>query len=101
MQLPPYIILPSLNKTFENIQKRRLVDFWNKYNVFASTKLGFRKIYSTTLAIAHLCDYVLNEFDKNNNICAIFMDLAKAIDSVNHEILLCYKLEQYVIKRYC
>jgi len=40
---------------------------------------------------------VLNELDKNNSICAIFMDLAKAFDSINHKILL-YKLEQYGIR---
>ena len=39
----------------------------------------------------------MNELDKNNSICALFLDLAKAFDTINHNILL-FKLEPYGIR---
>ena len=50
----------------------------------------------TTLAVTQFCEYIRNETDQSNNVCAIFIHLAKALDSVNHEIL--SKLEQYKIR---
>ena len=60
--------------------------FWHKYNVFVPTQFGFRENYSTSLAIAHLHELVINKLDKNNSICALFLDLAKAFDTVCHNI---------------
>jgi len=47
--------------------------------------------------IAHLHELIINELDNNSSVCALFMDLAKAFDTVNHEIPL-YKLEQYGVR---
>ena len=93
----PISILTAFNKVFETIIKKRLVNFWNRFEVFSPTQFGFRENYSTTLAITHLREYILTELDNNMNICALFIDLAKAFDTVNHEILL-YKLTQYGIR---
>ena len=93
----PISILSSLNKIFEIIIIKRTLKFWDKYNVFVPTQFGFRENYSTSLAIAHLHELVINELDKNNSIRALFLDLAKAFDTVNHNILL-FKSEQYGIR---
>ena len=60
-------------------------------------QLGFRENFPTALAIIHFREYLLSELDSIMNICSIFMDLAKAFDTVNHDILL-HKLKQYRIQ---
>ena len=49
------------------------------------------------MAIAHLQERILSNLDNNRKACAIFMDLAKAFDTVNHDILL-HKSENYGIR---
>ena len=93
----PISILSVFNKIFETIIKHRLLNFWKKYNVFVPTQFGFRENHSTTLAIAHLNELIINDLDNNNSVCAIFLDLAKAFDTCNHKILL-FKLDQYGIR---
>ena len=93
----PISVLSSFNNILETLLKRRLTKFWNKFNVLTTTQFGFRENYSTTLAIAHLHERILSNLDNNRKTCAIFMDLAKAFDTVNHDILL-HKLENYGIR---
>ena len=53
--------------------------------------------HSTTLAIAHLNELIINDLDNNNSVYAIFLDSAKAFDTYNHKILL-FKLDHYGIR---
>ena len=84
----PISVLTSFNKIFETIIKKLLLKFWNKFNKFNATQFGFRENYSTTLAITQFCEYIRNETDQNDNVSAIFIDLAKAFDTINPKILL-------------
>ena len=70
----PISILSVFNKIFETIIKHRLLNFWKKCNVFVPTQFGFRENHSTTLAIAHLNEIIINDLDNNNSVCAIFLD---------------------------
>ena len=84
----PISVLSRFNIIFEFIIKERLVKFLNKNNAFASTQFCFRKNYSTTLEIAQLPEYILRAKDKGNAVCCLFLDLTKALDTVNRNILL-------------
>ena len=93
----PISVLSPINKIFESLLHKRLISFWTKHKLFRNTQFGFRQNYSTQLAVTHLYESILEKIDKNSNLCGVFLDLAKAFDSVNHQILL-DKLEHYGIR---
>ena len=59
--------------------------------------MGFRKKTSTAYAIYDVIEEKLKNLDKNNYTCALYLDLSKAFDTVNHTILL-KKLNHYGIR---
>ena len=57
----PISILSPINKIVETILLKRLDDFWEKYNLFSNYQFGFRKLYSTNLAITYLHETILKK----------------------------------------
>ena len=93
----PIFISSSLSKIFEKVMNKRFIDFLQKHNFISDYQFGFREGTPTTLALADICDQFQNALDNNEIICGIFIDLAKAFDTVNHSILL-KKLKHYGIR---
>ena len=83
----PISNLSSLNKIFEKLTYERILKFLNKYNILSDVQFGFRKNSSTTLAIFTLVSDLLQTFRQKTFTIALFLDLQKAFDTVNINIL--------------
>ena len=93
----PISLLMHINKVFEKLIHRRLYRFLQKHNILNQNQYGFRKNSSTTYAIYDLIENKLKNLDENLYTCALYIDLSKAFDTVNHSILL-KKLDHHGIR---
>ena len=59
------------------------------------TNLVFRKNNSTINALIKITEMIKESIDKGKYGCGIFIDLRKAFDTVNYDIILLSKLEHY------
>ena len=55
---------------------------------------GFRKSHGTQHSLMTMLEKWKSALDKGENICVLFMDLSKAFDTINHDLLLA-KLKAY------
>ena len=93
----PISLLPAFSKVFERLIYNRLHSFPEKYNILFSSQYGFRKQSSTKHATLELIDSVVNALNDKQYALAVFIDLSKAFDTLDHNILL-DKLWHYGIR---
>ena len=96
----PVSVLPAVSKILERLMYNRIVQFVDKYSLLSKWQFGFRSHKSTQDAIAYFVDHVTNNLDEHRDVCALFVDVAKAFDSLNHDILL-HKLFAYGFRGKC
>lgn len=93
----PISILPSLSKILEKIINNRLVNYLEDKHLLSDNQFGFRRGKSTDHAVSNLTDFITTNLDKGNKCISIFLDLAKAFDTVSVPILV-QKLEKIGIR---
>lgn len=84
----PVSILSSLSKVFEKILFDQIEEYIFKCNILYELQSGFRRMHSTETTILYLTDYIKKELDKGKLSGMVLLDLQKAFDTVDHNILL-------------
>ena len=90
----PISILPSISKIFEKVVFNQLTGYLESNNLLHPNQYGFRKKCSTEHAILHLTDRIISEMDQCKTPITFFLDLSKAFDTLDTEILI-KKLKYY------
>lgn len=85
------------NCLLEKLMYKRLIRFINKHNLIYEKQLGFRRQHSAEMAILLITDKIQNTVDSGMYASAVFLDISKAFETVNYEMLL-QKLEFYGIR---
>ena len=93
----PISLLSNINKIFEKIMFKRVVDFLNKNKCLYKKQFGFRQKHSTVHALLDLTEEIRMALDRNEFAAGIFLDFSRAFDTVDHQILL-QKLDHYGIR---
>ncbi len=84
----PISILPIMSKIFEGEVFTQIYSFLNKHALLSKFQSGFRPKHGILGALIQVCDQWLQDMDEGKINGVVFLDICKAIDSVNHEILL-------------
>ena len=88
----PVSVLPTVSKIFERIMQKQITDYIGKF--LSPFLCGYRKGFSTQYALLSLIERWRLCLDKQGFAGALLMDLSKAFDTINHELLIA-KLHAY------
>ena len=83
----PISVLPLCMKVFERVVHNQFHTHITTNNILNPHQSGFRPKHSTTIALIDVTDHLYNQFQNGLITGAIFLDLKKAIDTVNPVIL--------------
>ena len=94
----PISALTVFSKLFEKLMHNHLYSHFVRNNLLYKRQFGFQANCSTEHAIVDLMNYLTKSLDKNLFSIGVFLDLSKAFDTVNREILLA-KLKYYGVNK--
>ena len=93
----PISVLPVISKLFEKLVFNQLYQYLNGGGLLYKGQSGFRELHSTVSCLLKNTDEWYKGIDTGQFLGSVFIDLKKAFDTVDHEIL-CKKLMHYGIR---
>ena len=82
----PVSVLPVVSKIYERVMQEQLSAYFEY--ILSSHMCGYRKGYNTQLDLLALTEKWKKILDKGGFAGAMFMDLSKAFDTINHDLLI-------------
>ena len=93
----PISLLPVFSKILERLVYNRLSYFLKECELLYEKQFGFRTKHSTSDATSYLASELYQFLDEGNKAICVFMDLSKAFDTLNIDILI-QKLKHYGVR---
>ena len=87
----PVSLLPHVSKVFERIIYKQIMSYVT--NLLSDYITGFRKSHGSQHCLVKMLENWKSALN-NESVCALFMDLSKAFDTINQDLLLA-KLKAY------
>ena len=84
----PISVLPILSKIIEKHVANSLLKYLQENNLLYKLQSAFRSGHSTETALIRITDEILFKMDNDGVTGLVFVDLRKAFDAINHNILL-------------
>ena len=80
-------LLSNVEKILEKLLHKRFYTFLNSNDIIYNLQFGFRHQYSTSYAVININENIKKALDGGNIGCGVFVDIQKAFDTVDHQIL--------------
>ena len=93
----PVSLLPQFSKVLEKLFDKRMQLFIDDNHILNDSQYGFRSKMSTSYALIEMIEEITSAMDEKRKTIGVFIDLKKAFDTLNHNILL-GKLEHYGLR---
>ena len=93
----PISLLITILKLLEKVVYRCVYSFLEKYDILFQSQYGFHSNHNCKHAILELSGKILQAREKSEHPVCIFLDLSKAFDTPNHQVLL-HKLDKIGIR---
>ena len=93
----PISILTIFFKVLEKLFYSRFISFINRNNILHTNQFGFRTGKSTSLTLTQVISSLLIKCNANKRVIIALLDLEKAFDFINHDLLLT-KVKHYGIR---
>ena len=93
----PISLLFIFSEIIERAMYKRLFEFLKLHKILYNLQFGFQEHHSIDHAPISLTETIRYSLDNKRFGCGIFIDLQKAFDTVNHQILLS-KMEHYGVR---
>jgi hypothetical protein len=93
----PVSVLVAFSRILEKLVTVRLASYFNQNGLFSPSQYGFRTKLSTVDAVQAIVNALYDAFDAGESAVGVFLDLAKAFDTLDRDKLFT-KLSSYGVR---